>query len=761
MLKWLADRVVKDAWLVVLGWTAIALVLPLIALTGLGGRSLFDRLDAGALPVTGSQSAEGQQILDSLAGDGETVTLLVRGVDIRSSEAQKAVAQTLSPAHKDLVALVGEQNVLDPFVVPGMLEEPAAVALASSDLDGFLLVVTVDPNGEAVADPNDAQAAEERAALVAKVESRLSKVPAELAAVSQGATGIVSDDGLQASAVRAAVRADLLRAAAIALPLLLLVMALLLRSARAALAPLLGAVASAAGSLGILYVGSLVTGVPAITVSIASAAGLAVSIGLGFLMTWRVREAVAALTPSTDTPEAGRRRRRRGRRDAGAARAAASAVARTGRTIALCSAVIIIPMAGLTLLRASALRTTGLAVIAIVIVSAAAALTLVPAVLVIVGSRRGSRPALPQALRLRLARTGVPRSGVFAWTAHQVRRMPWVVLVGAVAILLVLASPVRGLHLLISSSEMLPASSDQRTFTRVLSTDYVAAAQQDATLIIASTGDPVTAFINNKVAKAAGVTSILQTATAGSYTVIYLDLDGSSSSHEAEDAVAAIRALDAPADAWVTGQAASQLDFRLLAQHRLPWILGAVVLLAMAVMVVSTGSLIVPLIAASGAALSLGAAAGVLVWVFQEGHLSGLLSLARASGIDGFVVLTVLAAGLALTLMDGLVVLKRVQDAWSDDDAGGSLAHGLQHSGPVAVATATAIVASLVSFLACRLVVAQEMAIALGVVAVADALVVRGLLVPAAVSILGRWTWWAPRRVRELSASLAVQSVGD
>ena len=92
MLVWLSRRVVKDAWYVVGTWAALAVILLAVSLSGLGGTGLFDRLKAGDSSVSGTQSAEGEQILRTLAGDSQTVSLLVTGVDISSTDAQKQVS---------------------------------------------------------------------------------------------------------------------------------------------------------------------------------------------------------------------------------------------------------------------------------------------------------------------------------------------------------------------------------------------------------------------------------------------------------------------------------------------------------------------------------------------------------------------------------------------------------------------------------------------------------------------------------------------
>ena len=153
MLTWLARRVVKDAWFVVGTWAALSLLMLLVSLTGVGGGGLFDRLAAGPSTIAGTESARGEEIIKTLSGDGQTVTLQVSGIDLSSRATQEAVAAALEPAHTDLRQLAGQTNVLDPFVVPGMLDEPAARDLAATDLSGFLLIVYVDPNELTVRSP--------------------------------------------------------------------------------------------------------------------------------------------------------------------------------------------------------------------------------------------------------------------------------------------------------------------------------------------------------------------------------------------------------------------------------------------------------------------------------------------------------------------------------------------------------------------------------------------------------------------------------
>ena len=104
MLTWLARRVVKDAWFVVGTWAALSLLMLLVSLTGVGGGGLFDRLAAGPSTIAGTESARGEEIIKTLSGDGQTVTLQVSGIDLSSRATQEAVAAALEPAHTECAA---------------------------------------------------------------------------------------------------------------------------------------------------------------------------------------------------------------------------------------------------------------------------------------------------------------------------------------------------------------------------------------------------------------------------------------------------------------------------------------------------------------------------------------------------------------------------------------------------------------------------------------------------------------------------------
>ena len=761
MLSWLVRRVVKDAWFVVVTWAVLAIVLLTASLGILGGRGLFERLEAGTLSVGGTESAQGDQIISVLSGDGRIVTLMVEGIDISSPEAQAQVAEALGPAHTELASLAGATNVFDPFNVRRSLYASAVRSFGSDRLDGFLVVVSVDPNGTEVASPDDQAYAAEVDRIVERVEDRLRQIPGELSSISPQVSGIVSDDALKTDAVNDQARRDLLPAVLIAVLAPLVMMILILGRVRAAAAPALGALVSLAGSLGILWALSLMMKVQAGTVGVITAVGLSLSIGYGLLIACRYQEELvsAQREEALDTGEgeivAGAHRRPRpGRRSSLLVPAMQAAVSTTGRTMILSGVLVAACMIPLLLMGSDALRATGLAGIAVVLLCVTVSLTAVPAVLSLLGEAM-RRPTILQraTAALRSPRPGqgaVREEGVFSRLASLIHRLPWVVLVAGAVLLVILASPARHLHMLTSTDDLLPAGSDQQAYRQMLLEHYpVAGQQEDAAVVIAGTGENVTNFINSKIATTPGVDKIQRTATAGKYTVAYLDLAGPASGGQAEAAVRSLRALEAPADIWVTGQAASQVDFADAVVRSLLAV-GAAMLTVLVMLCLVTGSILVPVKTLIVNVLSVAASLGMVVWVFQQGHAAGLLGFTPLGGVEAYAVVTAACAGLGLSTGYSVFSLGRIKERWQEGyDNNRAVELGLQRSGRTLTSMALVMTVVFLGFVTGKTLIVKEAALILALTVVIDAVVVRVLLLPAAMALLGRWNWWMPRALRQ------------
>ncbi|MDO5064346.1 MAG: MMPL family transporter [Actinomyces bowdenii] len=759
MLSWFAHRVVKDAWFVILTWGLVAVALAATALTGLGGPSLFSRLAAPSSSLPGTQSAVGQEVLDSLAGDAVAVTLLVSDVDLSSTQHQQDIAAALAPAHADLARLAGTSNVLDPFVVPGMLSTPAARSMASKDLDSFIIVVTVNPNGTAVADPQDSAYTRELNALVDRVASRLERVPDELGDVEPRATGIVSHQRLIDQAISAQAGRDLLTAEMIILPIVLLAMILILRSLIAAMAPLLAALASLATSLGALYGLCLLMGIEPLVIAVAVLVATALPLAHGLMLTLRYRAELGRADSEFALEDSRERRRRTGRRDLLITTCMTTAMRTAGRTVMLSTLAVGIGLAGLALLEGGVLQAIALACTITILVGAAVTLTLVPALLVLPGRRlAGPSPLARLPLPGRAGRGAVRPDGL----GPGPRRYPWVVVAGCLLLLMAAALPLRQLQVVTPSAEHLPSGSSQYDHWRVLQEDYPAAAGQDATLILAGTGTRVTDFINTQVAAVPGVEAILSPSTAGEYTVVYLDLKGEPSSASAESAVAGIRALPAPVDNWVTGQAASQLDAREAIVAGLPRALGAVAMSTIMLLFLLTGSLLMPLRALLVTFLSLASSFGLLAWLIQHDYASALVGLRLGGGLEVAVVAGAACLGLGLSLSNEVVALTRIGEyRESGFDHATSTERGLKPANRTIALITVPMVVVFAGLEAGGLPALKELGLALTIVAILDAVLVRALLVPAVMGLLGSWNWWSPGWLESLRGPAPTRPAQD
>ncbi|UNX53252.1 MMPL family transporter [Georgenia sp. TF02-10] len=735
-------------------WALVSAGCLLLALTGLGGDGLFDRLRTGQPAVAGSESQEGMDILDAHAGTAEQVTLLVQDVDLTDPAVVAEVTEALTPAHEGLAGLAGVDQVVDPFVLPDGPSNPAAAGLVAQDRDGFLLAVTL-----ARGLTEDAEAAAHDA-----VVDRLDQVPGELAAVSPGANGITSSGILMAEDIVDQVKTDLVTGEVVALPVALLIMVLVFGGFLAAGLPLVGALASIAGGLGVLLGLSYLMDVDSFVINVVTVVGLGLSVDYGLLIVSRYREEVHRLTGETATggaTAAGRRSRSRRRRNPLVLAAVRTTVATAGRTVLFSAVTIAVAVAGLLLLTPEVLRSIAAAGVAVVILAVATAVALVPALLVLLGDRMLRRTVLSRVPGLRRVVAGLgddaPDDGFFSRLARGVHARPWLVLLGSLAVLALLASPVTGMQMRSSTTELLPSGSAQRDYIAAVATDYPAAEAADLRVVTDGTAAEAGAW-TEELAAVDGVAEVRGPAELDGYTAVEVFLDAEDAGGaEASAVVHDVRDLDPPFRTWVVGQAASQVDFNAALADGLPLAGGVIAVAVFVLLFLMTGSVLVPVKAILVNVLSLAASLGVTVWVFQGGHGADLLGITPVAGLESYVVAIVVAFGFGLAMDYEVFLLSRIKEFWDaglDNDA--AVERGLQHSGRIITSAAAIIVAVFAGFVAGDLLVIKQVGVALAVTVLIDATLVRMLLVPATMTLLGRWNWWAPAPLRRLHARLGV-----
>ncbi|HEY4226070.1 MAG TPA: MMPL family transporter [Pseudolysinimonas sp.] len=727
-------------------WAVLVATAVATALAGAGGQTLFDRLKSGAPGVTG----EATRADAALAGNGpatDSVTLLVHGVTLHDPQ---LILETnrLGTALKKLP----HTDYIDPLVLPTLPDgsHPAAIAAAfSPDGTGVLLTATVSGVGSSDPDP----------ATVDRVTAAMRHTASRLTAAFPGASALVGGSSLLVDSIVKVSANDLERGEAVALPIALVVMLLVFGGFLAAGIPLLGAIVSIVGSLGVLFAITFLTDIDTTVINVITAVGLGLSIDYGLLVVSRFREeyrtALTAMGPDWHLSDDDRR----GIRLLAIRRTAD----RAGRTVLFSGTTFAIASAGLLVFDPRIVRAIGVGALSVTAISLATALTLIPALLSLSGDRLirpGALTHLPGLGRL-ITRFGdiAPAEGFFSTLTRRVQKHPALVTLACVLVLLAVGSPLLTLRLANTSIDAIPASSSQDSFTEALAQQFPDAASPRIQLVTATEADAVSwATQVSKLPHVDSVAAPLHHGSSGGgawSAVVRAD------PVYGVDLVQTIRA-DRPdfADgtpARVTGIDAHTADLSDSLLASAPWAVAIIALGTIVLLFLMTGSLIVPLKALVASALSLGASVGVLVWGFEQGHFAGILNFdpAHVHGVDVLVLVLTFAFGFGLAMDYEMFILSRIKE---QVDAGvgprESIAIGLQRSGRIITSAAAIIIVVFAGFASGDLMVIKQLGTALAVAVLLDATIVRCLLVPAFMTWQQRIMWWAPKPLKRLHARI-------
>ncbi len=703
-------------------WAVAVVTAVALAVGGVAGQTLFDRLGSGQPEVPGD-AADGRDLLEATRQSGSSVQAVLDRVDPRAPATQAVVLA----AAADVAGYEGVDAVLTPWPPAGADVDGEAFVAA----DGRAVLVTV------VLDRGLPREADRE--LQDRVADRLRAMGDDVL----GSRALAGSVDILVEEVTDQVETDLRTGELVALPVSLLVMVLVFGGLLAAGLPVVGALASIAGALGTLLGFSYLLDLDSSVVSVVSVLGLGLSIDYGLLLVSRFREELRA---EPDGPDA-------------VARALGRTLATAGRTVAFSAVTVAIALSGLLVFGADILRAVGAAGVSVVVVGLLTALTLVPALLALAGPRLvrpGSLARVPVVGGL-VSRFGdvAPEHGAFSRLAARVQRRPVLVAVAVLAVLVALALPVLRIQLVASGVQLLPRGQEQRELFLAVEERFPAAAAPGVELVSPAGTQPLEALAA-PVARVPGVASVDPVTTQGpdgaQVAVLGVRLSVDPDSAAARDAVREVRAI-APDDGTVlvTGGTAALVDYLDDLRARAPYAVGLVVLATFVLLFLMTGSVLVPLKALLMNVVSLGASLGVLVWVFQDGHLSGLLDFTPAGGIDTTIPPLVVAFGFGLAMDYEVFLLARIKelrDGGLANDA--AVAAGLQRSGRIITSAALIIVIVFGGFVAGQLLLIKQTGVALAVAVAVDATLVRMLLVPATMTLLGEWNWWAPGPLRRL-----------
>jgi putative drug exporter of the RND superfamily len=567
---------------------------------------------------------------------------------------------------------------------------------------------------------------------------------------------------------------DLSRAETVSLPIALIILALVFGTLVAAGLPLLVAGLTIPTTLAIVYLVAQRLTMSIFVTSVVTMLGLALAIDYSLFMVSRFREELACGATVEEAVE--------------------HAVATSGKAVTFSGTAVAIGLSGLLLFRAPTLSSLGIGGALIALCSVAYALTFLPAALGMLGPRvERLRIGMPRRRSAATSDEVLPasRAGLWERIAARVMKRPVAVLLPFLVLLLAFGIPFLSEHPGLPGADILPKTIQARAAWDTIETQFPAGETDPMDILVTTSGDPLSAAnataladYSASLARIAGVSRVdgpfsipgpdgkplapgaiaallsqpAASRPAALNALIAADVRGSTvhlqvvsplaGTQAGQTLVRTIRAA-APGggmDVLVGGTDAGTLDFLTAQDAQLP---GAIlfILAAMALLLLAQfGSAVLPIKAVLMTLLSLTASFGALVWIFQDGNLSGLLGFTAPGYTVAIVPILMFAVIFGLSMDYEVLLLSRIQEAYRrTGDTRQAVAEGLARTGRVITGAALIMVAVFASFGLGDLIIIKSLGIGMAIAVLIDATIIRALLVPATMRLLGRWAWWSPR----------------
>jgi trehalose monomycolate/heme transporter len=429
-------------------------------------------------------------------------------------------------------------------------------------------------------------------------------------------------------------------------------------------------------------------------------------------------------------------------------------MATAGRTVLVSGLTITLALASLLIFPQVFLRSMGLGGMAAVLVAMLAALTVLPALLVVLGPRINAwRVPLPRRRRAGstqwTSRAGGTqwRNGGWARLARSVMRRPVRYVVGVVAVLAVLAAPFVNARWGGFDERVLPAEASSRVVAERIAAQFPRGTVAPVSVLVSGASAEQAQRFTDQIARLPRVTGARITANRGQSSLVEVAYPGEPTGDDAAAVVRAIRDLPAPpgSEVLVGGRTAADLDLLHSVGHRLPWMALIMASATLVLLFLAFGSVLLPIKAVLMNLISIGASFGVVVWAFQEGHLAGPLDFTATGFIEPTNPILMLAVLFGLATDYEVFLLSRVREEWDrTGDNTAAVSAGLQYTGRIITAAALLLMVVVAGFATGGIAFIKLIGIGMIVAIVVDATLVRALLVPATMRLLGRWNWWAP-----------------
>ena len=717
MFSWWGDRVVR--W----RWGVLAAGFAFVVFAALWGTSVFGSLVSGGFDNPKSESAIAANLVSTkLVGNTADIVILVRNPDVTVD----------SPAYRSAVAQIEAnvpQNNVRSIASYWTTSSPDFV---SRDRHATYLAITETDTDTAV-DISD-----------------YDRLKADAARVGYPVQ-VGGEEALNAE-VTDEVKADIAKAESLSMPILLILLVFVFGSVVSALLPLVIGGIAILGAFTALKLISLATDVSIFSINIVTIMGLGLAIDYGLFMVSRFREELR----SGENVQ--------------------SAVVRTmttaGRTVTVSAVTIAVSLAGLLIFPQTFLRSMGFGGIAAVMIAALGAITVLPALLAVLGHRVDAWSVRPVLRRIGLRR--IPESasahdhGFWYRWANTVMRRPVTFMVATVAILLVLVTPF--LHVAFGGvdARVLPTSSESRQVSETMIRDFPGGAAQPIRAVL-TLNQPTTSpagqtAVSSYLAEARGIPGVSGAAISqarGQTAAVEVTYQGEALDPGAKAIVDQLRALPHPvgvSDVHVGGDTAEVIDRLADLGSRLTWMALIVALATFVLLFLAFGSVVVPIKAIAMNVLSLAATFGVLTWIFKDGHLAGCLNFTPTGTVDATQPILVFAVVFGLSMDYEVFLLSRIREQYDrTGDNRLAVATGLQRTGRIITSAALLLMVVIGAFSTSSVTFIKLIGVAMFFGVLIDATIVRSVLVPATMRVLGDTNWWAPAPLRRFFRRYGLQ----
>jgi uncharacterized membrane protein YdfJ with MMPL/SSD domain len=638
---------------------------------------------------------------------GEMVLVQSKSLTVKDGEFRSAVT--------DVEKAVGGQSVVTNVVSP--LGKGGQVSA-----DGHSALVTFDIKG-------DPDTAETRIQPVVDAVNKAGAAHRDLTVAQFGSASVAKELGDSQ-------KSDQNRSQMISLSVTLLILLITFGALLAAAVPLILALTAVAATAGLTGIASQLVPADGVTLQVIILVGLAVGVDYSLFYIRREREERAAGRTKLDALD--------------------MAAATSGRAVLISGLTVMIAMAGMFLTGNTTFMGMGLGTILVVAVAVLGSLTVLPAVLAGLGDRinKGRIPLLRR-------RSEARDSRAWGWLIDRVMRRPVVAVVLAGGALLALSIPALGMQTKLPGTEDLPK--DLATIQAYHKVQAAFPSEASPATVVVKASDVTSPQVKTAIAgfektiKAddqytGQITTDIN--AAHDVAVLNVGLPGTGSGDKAQDAVKHLRDDILPATldrtggvtAEVSGQAAAEADFNTLMKTKTPLVFGFVLGLAFLLLLVTFRSIVIPIKAIVLNLLSVGAAYGLLKIVFQDGRGEGLLGFESNGGITSWLPLFLFVILFGLSMDYHVFILSRVREGWQRGmSTEKAVAHGIKTTAGTVTAAAMVMVLVFAAFATESGLEMKQLGVGLAAAILIDATIIRGVLLPATMKLLGKWNWYLPR----------------